>query len=149
MKFRQAALSFLIASIAIAIVDASSPGGGGGYYGGYHPQQQQGGYNNPYYNNQQQQLNNSPLSTHHYKHTPQYNNPVVEQHPPSPLDTTSTYRHDGLSIGHNFLRFQGSTFNKNEEIQCMNDLIIDGLVGRGVCSSVWKARRRKDDDDER
>ena len=102
----------------------------------------------PNNNNQQQQLNNSPLSTHYYKHAPQYNNPVVEQHPPSPLDTTSTYRHDGLSIGHNFLRFQGSTFNKNEqEIQCMNDLIIEGLVGRGVCSSVWKARRRKDDDD--
>ena len=91
----------------------------------------------PNNNNQQQQLNNSPLSTHYYKHAPQYNNPVVEQHPPSPLDTTSTYRHDGLSIGHNFLRFQGSTFNKNEEIQCMNDLIIEGLVGRGVCSSVW------------
>ena len=105
-------------------------------------------------NQQEQQLNNnSPLSTHHYNHAPQYTNSIEQQYPPSPLDTTSTYRHDGLSIGHNFLRFQGSTFNNtkndSETIQCMNDLIIEGLVGRGVCSSVWKARRRrkKEDDD--
>ena len=85
----------------------------------------------------------SPLSTHHYNHQPQYttlpshhpSHQNLEQ-PPSPLG--NTYRHEGLSIGINFLRCNGI----NNGTLCIDDLIIEDCVGRGVCSSVWKARRK-------
>ena len=85
----------------------------------------------------------SPLSTYHYNHQPQYT--AIPSHhpshnnnlePPSPLG--NTYRHEGLSIGINFLRCNGI----NNGSLCIDDLIIEDCVGRGVCSSVWKARRK-------
>jgi len=86
----------------------------------------------------------SPLSTYHYNHQPQYTTLPSHHHPshqnnlepPSPLG--NTYRHEGLSIGINFLRCNGI----NNSTLCIDDLIIEDCVGRGVCSSVWKARRK-------
>jgi len=86
----------------------------------------------------------SPLSTYHSNHQPQYTS-LTSHHPshqnnnsepPSPLG--NTYRHEGLSIGINFLRCNGI----NNGSLCIDDLIIEDCVGRGVCSSVWKARRK-------
>ena len=57
----------------------------------------------------------------------------------SPLGTT--YRAEGLSIGRDFLRFQGSTLSSSF---CLDDLIVDECVGRGACSMVLKAKRRKE-----
>lgn len=83
----------------------------------------------------------SPLSTHHWNHVAQYPQNNKQHHNcttelTSPLGTT--YRKEGLSIGHNFLRFQGSTLSTNFNT-CQLDIVE--CVGRGVCSSVWKARR--------
>ena len=85
----------------------------------------------------------SPLSTHHWNHVAQYPPQNHNKHHhdsttelTSPLGTT--YRKEGLSIGHNFLRFQGSTLSTNFNT---GQLDIVECVGRGVCSSVWKARR--------
>ena len=83
----------------------------------------------------------SPLSTHHWNHVAQYPQNNKQHHCASneltsPLGTT--YRKEGLSIGHNFLRFQGSTLSTNFNT-CQLDIVE--CVGRGVCSSVWKARR--------
>jgi len=84
----------------------------------------------------------SPLSTHHLNHKAQYNNHHNHHYSnnelTSPLGTT--YRREGLSIGHNFLRFQGSTLSDNFN---SNHLDVLECIGRGVCSSVWKARRKK------
>jgi len=90
----------------------------------------------------------SPLSTYHYNHQPQYTS-LPSHHPshqnnlepPSPLG--NTYRHEGLSIGINFLRCNGI----NNGSLCIDDLIIEDCVGRGVCSSVWKARRKTPSND--
>lgn len=87
----------------------------------------------------------SPLSTHHLNHKAQYphnhknhNGSHYNNELTSPLG--STYRREGLSIGHNFLRFQGSTLSDNFN---SNQLDVLECIGRGVCSSVWKARRKK------
>jgi len=88
----------------------------------------------------------SPLSTHHSNHIPQYAVPPpfhyggnAIDYLPSPMG--GTYRAEGLSIGRNFLRFEGSTLGSKLSA---NDLEVVECVGRGVCSSVWKARRRVD-----
>lgn len=60
---------------------------------------------------------------------------------PSPLGTT--YRAEGLSIGHNFLRYNGSTILGDSDFNSDQLDILDTCLGRGVCSSVWKARRRR------
>src|SRR5210317_2454543 len=84
----------------------------------------------------------SPLSTHHWNHVAQYPPQNNKQHHCASNELTSplgtTYRKEGLSIGHNFLRFQGSTLSTNFNT-CQLDIVE--CVGRGVCSSVWKARR--------
>jgi serine/threonine protein kinase len=72
-------------------------------------------------------------NNHHHHHSSQYHNDLT-----SPLGTT--YRREGLSIGHNFLRFQGSTLSDNFN---SNQLDVLECIGRGVCSSVWKARRKQ------
>ena len=91
--------------------------------------------------NQNNKQLGSPLSTYHYNHQPQYTTSLPSHQnnnlePPSPLGYT--YRHEGLSIGINFLRCNGI----NNGTLCIDDLIIEDCVGRGVCSSVWKARRK-------
>mmetsp|Transcript_23093 Transcript_23093/g.38042 ORF Transcript_23093/g.38042 Transcript_23093/m.38042 type:complete len:492 (-) Transcript_23093:26-1501(-) len=86
----------------------------------------------------------SPLSTHHLNHKAQYNNHKHHYHHYSHNELTSplgtTYRREGLSIGHNFLRFQGSTLSDNFNA---NHLDVLECIGRGACSSVWKARRTR------
>jgi len=113
-----------------------------------------------------EQLASSPLSTHHANHQPQYNNHAPlssvhnphynndnnhhhnhrqhhkqQQQPPSPMG--GTYRFDELSIGRNFLRFRGTEHSASEKSKWSADeLDILECVGRGVCSSVWKAVRK-------
>ena len=89
----------------------------------------------------------SPLSTHHKNHRAQYNNYSSQydngNELTSPLGTT--YRREGLSIGRNFLRFQGSTLSDKFNL---NQLDVLECIGRGVCSSVWKARRKREGVDD-
>ena len=63
----------------------------------------------------------------------------------SPLGTT--YRAQELSIGNNFLRFKGSTFASCASSK--DELEILECIGRGGFSSVWKARRRTDESDDK
>ena len=60
----------------------------------------------------------------------------------SPLG--STYRSEGLSIGRDFLRHRGRTVSEGRGAVAFD---VVGLVGRGTCSSVWRARCRSDGDD--
>ena len=114
---------------------------------------------------QQQQSLLSPLSTHHRHHLPQYRNTTTDNslnnenydnycYPPTPQGCT--YRFDNLSIGHNFLRHHGASFlghptssqeldNNNRPALDNSSLILEECIGRGNCSSVWKARRRRND----
>ncbi|KAL3795490.1 hypothetical protein ACHAW5_002457 [Stephanodiscus triporus] len=71
------------------------------------------------------------------------NSDPMTSFPPSPMG--GTYRHEGLSIGRNFLRFRGSTVSENLGY---DDLVVEKCVGRGACCSVWRARRRRKDEDE-
>jgi hypothetical protein len=59
------------------------------------------------------------------------------------------YRHEGLSISRDFLRFCGSTIGRGP--QCADDLAVDACLGRGTCSCVWRAmpRRRRTGGGER
>mmetsp|Transcript_7432 Transcript_7432/g.13364 ORF Transcript_7432/g.13364 Transcript_7432/m.13364 type:complete len:208 (-) Transcript_7432:1103-1726(-) len=58
----------------------------------------------------------------------------------SPLKTT--YRAEGLSIGQNYLRFEGSTMPTDLSPA---DLIVDDkVIGRGSCSIVQRAHIRDD-----
>ena len=75
-----------------------------------------------------------PNSSHNQQHAA-YNS---HNHVLSPLGTT--YRNSELSIGHNFLRFQGSHLSNSLSA---NDLEVVECVGRGGFSAVWKARRRQ------
>jgi len=59
--------------------------------------------------------------------------------PPPPSPMGMTYRHEGLSIGRDFLRFHGSTVSHRLSA---DDLNVETCLGRGTCSSVWRARRR-------
>ena len=59
--------------------------------------------------------------------------------PPSPMG--GTYRHEGISVGRDFLRFRGSTLSADLGFDDFE--IIGGCcLGRGSCGSVWKARLR-------
>ena len=60
--------------------------------------------------------------------------------PPPPSPMGMTYRHEGLSIGRDFLRFRGSTVSHRLSA---DDLHVETCLGRGACSSVWRARRRR------
>ena len=60
--------------------------------------------------------------------------------PPPPSPMGMTYRHEGLSIGRDFLRFHGSTVSRQLSA---DDLHVETCLGRGACSSVWRARRRR------
>ena len=112
--------------------------------------------------NNNDKLSSSPLSTYHLNHMAQYNSNSSNRHHHNTKTTNSnhyynssnelltsplgtTYRREGLSIGHNFLRFHGSALRGNGGNDNFNSNMLDVLecVGRGVCSSVWKARRRR------
>ncbi len=84
--------------------------------------------NNGYYNDGRKR--NS--SNHHLNHWEMMNQIA------SPLG--STYRAEGLSIGRDFLRFEGSTLSSSF---CLDDLIVEECIGRGACSMVLKAKRKE------
>jgi hypothetical protein len=74
---------------------------------------------------------------------------AAEAIPPSPMG--GTYRHEGLSIGRDFLRYRGRTLSEGLGF---DDLSIGECAGRGTCGTVWRAvrggkrgRRRGGDDD--
>lgn len=113
-----------------------------------HPDQQE------HQQEQEQHSIFSPLSTHHRHHLPQYYNTTPSthnndnyDHPPTPQG--GTYRFDNLSIGTNFLRHNGTTYHgplsQPDESKALDSssLIMEECVGRGNCSSVWKARCRR------
>ncbi|KAL7536167.1 hypothetical protein ACHAWF_005386 [Thalassiosira exigua] len=95
----------------------------------------------------------SPLSTHHSRHEPQYHaqhrpsgrsrRRAEEEIPPSPLG--GTYRAEGLTVGRDFLRFEGSTLKRGKSWSA-DDLEVLECLGRGACSAVWRARRKHDGD---
>mmetsp|Transcript_29219 Transcript_29219/g.61497 ORF Transcript_29219/g.61497 Transcript_29219/m.61497 type:complete len:437 (-) Transcript_29219:291-1601(-) len=86
---------------------------------------------NSYYNDERQRNNGN----HHLNHWEMMNQIA------SPLGTT--YRSEGLSIGRDFLRFQGSTLSSSF---CLDDLIVEECIGRGACSMVLKAKRKNNKD---
>lgn len=49
----------------------------------------------------------------------------------------TTYRHEGVSIGRDYLRFEGATITRGEMIP--SSLTLQGTIGRGSCSIVEKA----------
>jgi len=51
----------------------------------------------------------------------------------------TTYRNEGLSIGHDFMRYQGRHISKVKSLS-PTSLICEGMIGRGACSIVTKAR---------
>lgn len=68
------------------------------------------------------------------------NHHLLSPPPPPPSPMGMTYRHEGLSIGRDFLRFHGSTVSHHLSA---DDLHVETCLGRGTCSSVWRARRRR------
>jgi hypothetical protein len=60
---------------------------------------------------------------------------AMQRPPPSPMG--GTYRHEGVSIGRDFLRFRGSTLSARLGF---DDLDIEDCLGRGSCGTVWRAR---------
>jgi len=57
--------------------------------------------------------------------------------PPSPMGTT--YRAEGLSIGRDFMRFEGTTLSTSLSPQAL-DIEKESILGRGACSIVRIAR---------
>ena len=51
----------------------------------------------------------------------------------------TTYRQDGLSIGANYLRIDGSTFTRDQF-----NMMLESTLGRGSCSKVFKAQWAKE-----
>jgi serine/threonine protein kinase len=49
----------------------------------------------------------------------------------------TTYRHEGVSIGRDYLRFEGATISRGELLP--SSLTLQGTIGRGSCSIVEKA----------
>jgi hypothetical protein len=91
------------------------------------------------YNNDNDKDNNINLviDKQFRQHCSLDNHYLLSPPPPSPMGIT--YRHEGLSIGRDFLRFHGSTMSHH---LCADDLQVETCLGRGTCSSVWRARRR-------
>ncbi len=54
----------------------------------------------------------------------------------------STYRAEGLSIGRNYLRFEGTTISSSESLS-IEDLIVEGTIGRGTSGIVKRARLKR------
>jgi serine/threonine protein kinase len=61
-------------------------------------------------------------------------------------DNQITYRHDGMSIGRDFLRFEGNTLSRGE---FGTALMEEHTLGRGACSRVVKATYQQHDDDDK
>eukprot|EP00979_Chaetoceros_neogracilis_P005786 scaffold1093_cov226-Chaetoceros_neogracile.AAC.3 len=57
-------------------------------------------------------------------------------------DLGTTYRAEGLSIGRNYLRFEGEIIAETPSI---DEFIIDGTIGRGISSVVFRARLKDDE----
>lgn len=53
----------------------------------------------------------------------------------------TTYRADGLSIGRNYLRFEGETISETPSI---DQFIIEGTIGCGISSIVYRAKLKND-----
>lgn len=71
--------------------------------------------------------------------TPRQNNHAMKNKevPPSPMGTT--YRAEGLSIGRDFMRFEGTTLSTSLSPQAL-DIEKESILGRGACSVVRIAR---------
>jgi serine/threonine protein kinase len=61
-------------------------------------------------------------------------------------DNLITYRHDGMSIGRDFLRFEGNTLSRGE---FGTALMEEHTLGRGACSRVVKATYQQHDDTDK
>jgi len=65
---------------------------------------------------------------------------VNTDHPscePSPGSTCNTYRLEGLSIGQDYLRFEGNVLSSNISPSALH---VEAILGRGACSVVKRAR---------
>jgi serine/threonine protein kinase len=49
------------------------------------------------------------------------------------------FRHEGLSIGRNYVRLEGSTLYKDDNLWLPENLVMEHTVGKGSCSRVVKA----------
>ena len=73
-------------------------------------------------------------------------NSINDAHEPSAKDFCmgdTTYRHDGFSIGHDYLRLEGRTLTRGELVP--NSLGIYELLGEGAFSKVYKGRWENQD----
>ena len=89
-----------------------------------------------YDNDKDNNINLLDIDVRPLQHCSLDNHYLLSPPPPSPMGMT--YRHEGLSIGRDFLRFHGSTISHH---LCADDLQVETCLGRGTCSSVWRARR--------
>jgi len=53
----------------------------------------------------------------------------------------TTYRAEGLSIGRNYVRFQGQNIS---EIPSVDQFVSEGIIGRGISSIVYRAKVKND-----